>query len=150
MSGLVDAADRERESKRWRQFGAWMKSRRAAMKPDAWTQARLAAELTVIGHKVTREWIVQVEGGSPPSPELAAAIQRLLGPAPAPEDRPVDLDALVQAIANQTEAINRLVDRLGSLASEAIRQGVSDALREAAEAQASGASLLGLPPGRRP
>lgn len=58
-----------------------------------------------------------------------------------------DVSALVIAIGAQTDAINRLIDRLDSLASDAIRDGVMDALREAGLDPGDGASPDELPPG---
>jgi hypothetical protein len=84
-------------------------------------------EVTVLG----------AEFGWPPDPQDA-------------EDAPPDQAALIKALAAQTEAINRLVDRLESLASTAIRAGVADELRAAGLALATGASPVVPPPGPRP
>jgi hypothetical protein len=72
----------EQDEAQWKRFGAWVRARRGEMKPDRWTQKRLADELTEIGQAVTREWIVQVEQGKRPSADLVRAIERLFGPAP--------------------------------------------------------------------
>jgi len=58
-----------------------------------------------------------------------------------------DQAALIKALTAQTEAINRLVDRLESLASQAIRDGVADELRAVGLAPASGGSPVATPPG---
>lgn len=52
---------------------------------------------------------------------------------------------LLGVIALQTEAINRLIERLDSMASVAIRDGVRDALREAGLDPDAGASLSSPP-----
>jgi transcriptional regulator with XRE-family HTH domain len=96
----------------WKQFGDWMRAARARQKPDAWTQERLAAELDKHGHRVTRAWVNQLEGGKRPSPELAQAIEELLGRAPSFSAPAVDQSELVGALMAQTEALNRLVDVL--------------------------------------
>lgn len=96
---MTGERDRDREAAYWRAFGEWMTARRAKMLPERWTQAKLATELGLIGTKVKREWIVQVEGGKKPSAELADAIQRLLGPAPEFDtSAPVSVSQLVEAI----------------------------------------------------
>jgi transcriptional regulator with XRE-family HTH domain len=116
----------------WKQFGDWMRAARARQKPDAWTQERLAAELDKHGHRVTRAWVNQLEGGKRPSPELAQAIEELLGRAPSFTAPAVDQSELVGALMAQTEALNaqtlafnaqaasidRLVDVLTQRASE--------------------------------
>jgi len=73
-----------------------------------------------------------------------------------PDDLPISPDPneesldLIKALSAQTEAINRLVDRLESLASQAIRDGVADELRAVGLAPASVGSPVVPPPGPRP
>lgn len=57
---------------------------------------------------------------------------------------------LVKALTRQTEVMERLVEKLDTLASQAVRDGVADALREVALLQAAAASQSGQPPGPTP
>lgn len=85
-----------------------------------------------------------MKGGREPNPDEQSVLSAYYGgrrPEPVVVDEPTsERDELIAALASQTEAINRLVDKLDSLASDAIRSGVMDALREAGLAQGGGAS----------
>lgn len=88
-------------------------------------------------------------GDRKPKPDEVTVLGAEFGWPPDPIDLEPETDeGLVAAIRDQTAAINRLVDRLEGLASGAIREGVLDALREAAEAQAAAKSRASQPLGR--
>lgn len=76
-----------------------------------------------------------LKGGREPSPDEQDILSAYFGgrrPDPATAEQPrSERDELIAALAAQTTAINRLVDKLDLLASSAIRAGVMDALREA-------------------
>lgn len=107
-------------------FGAWMRERRNAMKPERWTQERLAKEIAATGLAVTRNWIVQLEAGAHAGPELSAAIQRLLGPAPQAAAMPVSMEALVEQISALVEEL-----RLSRQEQERWNRGVERVLEAA-------------------
>ncbi len=89
-----------------------------------------------------------------PDDAEAAVFRDVFGGEPDEQDRrgePTNApDELVKAIRDQTEAINRLIERFDSLASQAIRDGVADAMKEAAALQAAATSRSGPLPGQQP
>lgn len=88
-----------------------------------------------LGPKSRQSYINLDMGDREPTAAEAAVLAEWLGGYPV--DNPsagVEANApadLILALTAQTTAINRLIDRLDSLASAAIRDGVMDALREA-------------------
>jgi hypothetical protein len=106
--------DREAETRYWRAFGEWVRQQRAAQKPDRWTQDRLATHLAQSGLRVSRNWIVQIEKGDKPGPDLRRAIERLFGPFPEPGATPAPADnaSVVAAIDRQTEALTTVIKSL--------------------------------------
>lgn len=118
-------------------MGAWAYEARA----DADLSVEEVVErLTRAGQPVTAATIRGIEGGSKkPSRRLLRALAAVYG-RPVPGESTVGADkvdttsvpaALIRALEDQTAAINRLVDWLGTLAPQAIADGVRDALREA-------------------
>lgn len=82
----------------------------------------------------------EIFGGVPDERDAAPPVD-----SPAPTDRQAEL---IDALHQQTKAINALVSRLDSLASQAIRDGVAQALAEAVALQAAAASQSAPPLGR--
>lgn len=101
------------------------KSRSAYVAIDSGDRQPKGIEVTVLG----------AEFGWPPDPDDV-------------EEAATDQASLIAALAAQTAAINRLVDRLESLAPIAIRQGVAAELRAAGLIPASGESPDLPPPGQ--
>lgn len=140
----MSPSDRERQARQDRDFGLWLKSARTSMKPEKWTQQRVADELGRRGYHVERSWIVQVEGGAHPSEELRDALQALFGRRFEAHDEPGPTD-LLTALREQTDAISALVLEL-RLARE--RQTVFDEdILRALGALAGSPALQGTPPG---
>jgi transcriptional regulator with XRE-family HTH domain len=107
---------------------------------------RALAKQAGVRYQTLMDWYA---GRTRPTPatlsQIAVALQVKLGDLWAawerlPEAAPGVGDPLVSALGDQTAAINRLVDRLDSLASGAIRDGVADALREAQRDPGGGGS----------
>lgn len=118
----------------------------------------VVAALGERGHSVQAATIRGIEGGSKGA---SARLRRLMAevygtkPPGVALERPETPDALVQAllaqtaaIAAQTVAISELVSRLESLAGDAIREGIEEALREAGLSPAVGGLPAAPPPER--
>jgi hypothetical protein len=108
--------------------------------------------VTARGQAVSPATIRGIEsGGKKPGARLLRLLGLVLESVPpgAAEPQPVEGDALIAALTRQTEAIDRLVRTLESVASQAILAGVQDALREAGIDPAAGASPPVPLPGQR-
>lgn len=132
--------------------GRWAKHIHAVRKARGWNQTRAFEEWHVglgLAPKSRTAYLNLDMGKRQPKPHEEAYLVSQIGPPPdeepAFEPAPSDMAALVAALERQTEAINQLVGQLDLLASQAIREGVADALREAAEARGVGGSLLAPP-----
>lgn len=110
----------------------WLREARLAKK---WSQAQAVDELRRRGHHMAETTYRLFESGNRrPGPESMTALEDLFGTAPAVEETVVPGE-LVQAIYAQTEAINRLVERLDLMqaAREGIDEGIERALRRLGE-----------------
>jgi len=121
-------------------MAAWIVERRKAadLKPADIAQRLGVSEPTVRG------W----ETGRGVSADNVAALERLFGVAAPDQPEPADMSALVAALDRQATAINELVARLDGLSSQAIRDGIREALAEAGADRGGGASRVAPPAGR--
>jgi transcriptional regulator with XRE-family HTH domain len=97
-------------------IGAWMRRERLA---HQWTPADVVARLGRKGAPILEGSYRGYEAGPrPPSEQIIRALEAVFGSqAPDTKNEPAEpqgLDGLIAAIQAQTEAINRLVDRLGA------------------------------------
>jgi transcriptional regulator with XRE-family HTH domain len=137
-------------------FGRWLKQ----VREDRYdTQAQAIAELRrLAGVAISPSEFAQWESGSrvprDDNPKVAR-LYEFFGSRPTEALEPtqsgdqVAAALLIQAAAldRHTEAITALVSRLESLASDAIREGIADALREAGLGQGGEALPPEQPPG---
>ena len=117
----------------------------------------LAERLTAMGLPVTEGTVRTWEAGRSPHPDNVEGLERIFGTR-SPDymagagvgDDPSLVPALLRAVEAQTLAIGKLIEKLDSLASQAIRDGIADALREAGLGPDGGASPDERPPGPQP
>lgn len=133
---------------------AWIirERKRLKLKPQD-----IADQLSAMGLPVVVGTVRTWEAGRNPHPDNVEGLERIFGTrspdymdGAAGGDTLAASSDLLAALANQTAAIDRLIVRLDSLASQAIRDGVLDALREAGLGPDDGASPDEPPPGSQP
>lgn len=132
-------------------FAAWLRRERIAR---TWKEAEARRRLELAAAPgVSFSTYRDIEAGNrKPTAEQRLAIVTVFGEPPTVSAGPEANGSadLILALGAQTDAINRLIDRLDSLASAAIRDGVRDALREAGLGPDGGASRDEPPPGSQP
>lgn len=127
--------------KNWLQL--WMRDQRKSHGySDARQLERALKEVGVPG--LSYSVLAAMEGGSRDirkRPDIITTLASFYDvPVPTEPTAEPSRDLLIEALRDQTAAINALVNRLDLLASSAIRDGVADALREAGVLQAAAAS----------
>lgn len=102
------------------EVGAWLVEQRKRLGEERGTrvtQQMVVDELRDQGHMLDASYYRAIESGAKrPGREIREALGRYFGrtpPSPSAPTGTADLGRLVSAIEAQTEAINRLVDRLG-------------------------------------
>ena len=108
----MSPTERQRQKRIDTAFGEWVRERLAAMKPDRWTQQRLAEEVSQRGVQVTREWVNQVINGEHAGDDLRDAIEMVLGRFTEPDSLEPTSAELAAAIRDHTAAVNALVQEL--------------------------------------
>lgn len=129
-------------------MAAWIvrERKRLKLKP-ADIAARLQAQGLDVQEQTVKVW--ESNADRRPSPYNLEGLERIFE-SQAPRTKGSDQSELIAALTKQTEAIGDLVKRLDGLASQAIREGVLDALREAGVIPAGGESQSEQPPGQQP
>ena len=107
------------------EVGAWLVEQRKRLGEERGTrvtQQMVVDELREMGHTLDASYYRAIESGAKkPGHEIREALARYFGrtpPSPSASPASADLGRLVAAIEAQTEAINRLVDRLGAAPTE--------------------------------
>jgi hypothetical protein len=120
-------------------IGNWLVESRLSRGWDTQEKARSEIE-RLTGWRIPQSVYAEWESGRRvPSDANLARLTEFYGGGESPV-MPDQQQALIAALRAQTEAINALVARLDSLAGEAVREGVADALREAGVARVVGGS----------
>lgn len=115
-------------------FGAWLVQQRQRLGEQRGQKVRqtdLADEIRAAGYPIRDDYYRALEGGSKtPGRETREALGRFFGSQPPMTDEPkAELGDLIEAIRSQTDAINRLVERLpAGPDTEALAEQLGEAL----------------------
>ena len=100
----------------------WIASER---KRHGWKVGDLSEKLTALNLDAAETTVRTWEAGRPPKAETIDALERLFGsPAPRGAETP-DLGGLLAALSSQTEALNRVAERLEAQSTSDLRDVVA-------------------------